>query len=252
MMTKAMMKFVLAGLALAAFLPATAAAQQQPEQPGWPQPMNNNPILGHAYLNQNELRTGNGNDSYRWEGEGWYGGNLNRAWFKTEGDVNTKTGDLEDGEAQALYSRAISEFFDLQAGVRYDAGPVPSRGWAVIGVEGLAPYFFEVGAHAFVSNGGHMAARFEASYDLLITQRLVLQPQVEMNFYSKSEASRHVGSGLGDIDAGLRLRYEFSRKFAPYIGVTYESKFGKTADFARAHGETVHQVRFVGGIRVWF
>lgn len=251
MMTKLTVKAVLAGLSLAVLLPAYAVAQQQPSEPGWPQPMNNNPLLGYAILNQNELRTGNGNDTYRWEGEGWYGGNLNRAWFKTEGNLNTKTGTLEEGEGQALYSRAITKFFDLQTGVRYDVGQAPSRGWAVFGVQGLAPYFFELGAYGFVSTGGHMAARLETSYDLMLTQRLVLQPQAEVNFYTKSDALRGVGSGLSDLDAGLRLRYEFSRKFAPYIGVTYESKFGKTADFARASGETVHQVRFVFGIRAW-
>lgn len=252
MSNKICVKAGLVVLTLSGLLPATANAQQQPTEPGWPQPMNNNPLLGYAILNQNELRIGDRSTSYRWSGEGWYGGNLNRAWFSTEGSLNTKTGELSDTDVQALYSRAISPFFDLQGGIRYDVGSAPSRGWAVFGIEGLAPYFFELGAHAFVSSGGHLAARLEAGYDLLITQRLILQPQAEVNFYSKADPARGIGSGLGDLDSGLRLRYEITRQFAPYIGVAYQSTFGQSADFARIRGEPPSQLRFTVGIRTWF
>ena len=132
----------------AALLPGTVLAQQQPTEPGWPQPMNTNPLLGYAILNQNEVRTGNGATTYRWDGEGWYGGNLSRVWFSSEGKLDSRTGALDDTEVQALYSRAISPFFDLQAGARYDFGNKPGQGWAVAGLEGLAPYFFELGAHS--------------------------------------------------------------------------------------------------------
>lgn len=239
-------------LAVLSLLPAAAFAQQQPTKPGWPMPMNNNPLLGYAILNQNELRTGNGNTTYRWDGEGWYGGNLNRAWFATEGNLNTDTGTLDDTEAQLLYARSISTYFNLQAGARYDFGNMPSRGWAVFGIEGLAPYYFEVGVHAFVSSGGHLAARIDGSHDFFVTQRLVLQPQMEINFYSKSDTRRGTGSGLSDLDSGLRLRYEITREFAPYIGVTYESKFGGTADLAKAAGERTDNLRLAVGVRMWF
>lgn len=238
-------------LTLGLLLPMVAAAQQ-PTEPGWPQPVQNDRAFGYAVLNQNELRTGNGRSTYRWSGEAWYGGNINRAWFKTEGNLSTDTGTLEDGEVQALYARAISPYFNLQTGLRYDLKPSPSRGWAVFGVEGLAPLYFEVGAYGFVSDSGNYAARLEGHYDLRLTQRLVLQPQLELNAYSRSDAARGVGAGLSDMDAGLRLRYEIRRQFAPYIGVAYERKFGATANFARQAGEPVDDLRFVAGIRLWY
>jgi copper resistance protein B len=234
------------------WLPSMGAAGQQPMQPGWPPPVENDRSFGFAVLDQNELRTGDGRNTYRWEGEGWYGGNIDRVWFKTEGDLSTDSGRLEEGELQALYSHAISPFFDLQAGVRYDFEPAPSRGWAAFSVEGLAPLFFEVDASGFISDAGHYAARLEGYYDLLLTQRLVLQPQVEANFYSKSDARRGIGAGLSDLDAGLRLRYEIRREFAPYIGLAYQKSFGSTADFARQAGASVEDLRFVAGIRVWY
>ena len=226
--------------------------QQQPTQPGWPQPMHNNPMLSYAALNQNELRTGNGSSTYRWAAEGWYGGNLNRAWFKTEGNLDADSGRLDDAQLQALYSRAVSRYFDLQAGLRYDFQPAPSRGWAVVGVQGLAPYFFELGAHLFVSNAGNYAARLETSYDLLITQRLILRPQAEINFYAKGDARRGIGAGLSDLDAGLRLRYEWRRKLAPYVGLSYERRYVQSAEFARQDGGTAEDLRAIAGIRLWF
>ena len=240
------------GLMLSLVLLPLSALAQQPTEPGWPQPMHNDRAFGYAILNQNELRTGNGRGTYRWEGEGWYGGNINRAWFKSEGNLSTATGALDEGEVQALYSRAVSPFFNLQTGLRYDFKPSPSRGWAAFGVEGLAPLYFEVGAFGFVSDSGNYAARLEGHYDLRLTQRLVLQPQVELNAYSKSDAGRGVGAGLSDLDAGLRLRYEIRREFAPYIGVAYQKKFGTTADYARQAGDSVEDLRVVAGIRLWY
>ena len=177
---------------------------------------------------------------------------MNRAWFKSEGSFGLNTGTFEEAEAQALYSRVISPFFNVQTGVRYDFHPAPSRAYGVLGVEGLAPMFLDVGAYVFASDGGHYSGRLEGHYDMRLTQRLILQPQLELNFYSASERDRGIGSGLSDLDSGLRLRYEITRQFAPYIGVTYESKFGQTAGLARADGESVDAVRFVAGVRVWF
>jgi copper resistance protein B len=246
---------LLAGLALAALLTAAAQAQQQPAQPGWPQPTDSNESSGYAVLHQNELRTGDGQEGYRWDAEGWYGDALNRAWLRTEGDLDTggggdgRSSTLSEAEVQLLYSRGISAFFNLQAGVRQSFAPGPSRTWAALGVTGLTPLFLDIDALAFVSDGGRAAARIEGYYDLLLTQRLVLQPQFELNAYSRSDRRSGVGAGLSDLDAGLRLRYEIRRQFAPYIGVSYQNRFGQTATFSRREGAAVEQVRFIAGIR---
>jgi copper resistance protein B len=170
-------------------------------------------------------------------------------WLKSEGE--TTNGTLEDGQQEIFYDRPITSYFDLQAGARYDLDSRPGRGWAAFGVEGLAPQFFHVAATGYASDRGHYGAKLEASYDQLLTQTIILQPQIEMNFYSKSDPARLVGSGLSDIDAGLRLRYEIGRKFAPYVGVTYEAKFGQTAAFAHAIGERSDGLRFTAGVRAW-
>jgi copper resistance protein B len=242
-------RFLAAELALTILLPMTVEAQQQPAEPGWPQPVENDRSFGYAILNQNELRVGSP-DSYRWEGEGWYGDDVNRLWVKSEGSVDTSSGTADEVEIQGLYSRAASAFFNLQGGVRYDLDPT-SRGWAALGIEGLAPLNWEIGAFTFVSSGGHLAARFEGYQDLNLTQRLVLQPQFELNAYSRADRAARLGTGLTDGDFGLRLRYELRREFAPYIGVTYEVKYGTTANLARATGLSTSDLRFVAGIRAW-
>jgi copper resistance protein B len=231
-------------------LPAVAAAQQQPTEPGWPSPINNNPLLGYAILNQNELRLGD-DTTYRWDGEGWFGGNLNRLWVKSEGSLETSSGSTREAEVQALYSRAISPFFNLQMGTRYDFYPMPSRGWAALGIEGLAPLGWDIDAFVFASDGGHLGARLESYYDLYLTQRLVLQPQFELNAYSRADRLTLTGTGLSDGDFGLRLRYEIRREFAPYVGVTYETAFGSTADLEREVRQSSSQLRFVVGIHAW-
>lgn len=161
-------------------------------------------------------------------------------------------GKLGDGSHQLLYDRPVTTYFDVQGGIRYDIDSGPSRGWAAFGIQGLAPQWFDVEATAYASDSGHFAARLQTFYDLLVTQRLILEPQIELNLYTKSDPGRRTGPGLSDVDAGLRLRYEFTRKFAPYIGVVFEDKFGGTASFARRQGESVNDVRFVLGVRSWF
>ncbi|HMA52694.1 MAG TPA: copper resistance protein B, partial [Magnetospirillaceae bacterium] len=161
----------------------------------------------------------------------------------SEGFADGK-GHITDGDQELLYDRAISTYFDLQAGLRSDLDSLATRNWAAFGVQGLAPLFFELQATGYVSDAGHLAARLQASYDLLLTQRLILQPEIEVNLYSKADPRRQIGAGLSDIDAGLRLRYEVTRKFAPYLGVTYAGRF--------AGPETQDDVRFVVGIRSWF
>lgn len=205
-------------------------------------------LFFHALLDELEGRFGS-DQSFRWEGEAWAGTDENRIWLKSEGTLTN--GLLEDSQQQVFFSRAVSTYFDAQIGARYDVDSRPGRGWAALGVEGLAPLFFHVAATGYVGGDGRLAARFEGSYDLLLTQRLILQPKVELNFYSQDDPARAIGAGLSDINAGLRLRYEITRKFAPYIGVSYDGKFGGTADFARAAGAPADEVRFVVGLRTW-
>lgn len=212
-------------------------------------PISDESIYYHAIFNQLEGRLGSEN-SFRWEGEAWAGTDINRIWLKSEGETNTK-GDVEDGQHELFYDRPISTYFDLQGGLRLDADSGSGRTWAAIGVEGLAPLFFHVSATGYASNEGHYAAKLEGDYDLLLTQRLILQPQVELNLYTKGDPAQRIESGLSDLDSGLRLRYEFSRKFAPYVAMTYENRFGGTAASFRAMGEGPSAVRFAVGLRAW-
>jgi copper resistance protein B len=165
------------------------------------------------------------------------------------GDFKGKTG---EAEIQALYSHAIGPYFNLQGGVRYDIRPSPSRAYATIGVEGLSPYMFEVGGALFLSDKGDVLGRLEGYYDQRITQRLLLQPRAELNFAAQDIRANGIGAGLSDIELGLRLRYEIKREFAPYIGVSYDSKIGNTARFARLDGERVKSTSLVFGVRAWF
>jgi len=205
----------------------------------------------HAVLDQFEGRLGAGGGTLRWDGQGWIGGDYDRLWVKSEGFADGK-GRVTDGDQELLYDRAISTYFDLQAGLRSDLDSLATRTWAAVGVQGLAPLFFELEATFYVSDEGRLAARIRASDDLLLTQRLILQPEAEINLYSKADPDRRIGAGLSDIDAGVRLRYEITRKVAPYLGVTYSGRFGGTADLARDAPTTPGDVRVVIGIRGWF
>lgn len=200
---------------------------------------------------QLEYRLADGKDRLKWDAQAWVGEDYNKLWIKTEGEKEFG-GHLEEAEVQLLYSRIIHPFWDLQVGGRYDARPRPQRGFGVIGVQGLAPYFFEVDAAAFVSHEGDVSARLKGEYEILLTQQLVLQPSVELNLAAQQVEKLGIGSGLTDVELGLRLRYEIVREFAPYIGVSWERKVGRTADFAREEGEDVDSLAFVTGIRFWF
>jgi copper resistance protein B len=246
----------LAGLATPAAAQSPAATDQPGAIPGLPlsaavQPVHDQEIFAHGMFSQLEGRTSGTNTEFRWEGQGWVGTDLDKLWIKSEGTLQGN-GTLDDGQHQFLYSRAITTYFDLQGGLRSDIDSRPTRNWGAFGIQGLAPYFFDLELTGYASDEGHLAAKLEASYDLLLTQRLILQPQIEVNLYSKADPSRMVGAGFSDIDTGLRLRYEIDRKFAPYLGVVYEGKFGQTANFARAAGESTGDVRFVFGVRLWF
>ena len=225
----------------AAMQPARAAFRHE----------NGGEIFSQVMFNLAELQIRNGRDGYRWDGEGWFGGDLNRFVIKSEGDGTFGKG-VDAAEVQALYSRAIGPYFDLQAGVRHDFQPTPTQTYATIGVEGLAPYEFDTEAALFLSTKGDVLGRAEGWYDEQITQRLVLQPRVELNFAAQDVPEDRIGGGLSTAELGLRVRYEISRKFAPYVGLSYEAKVGRTADYARADGESPHMTSLVFGIRTWF
>lgn len=197
-----------------------------------------------------EYRVREGKDGYLWDVQGYYGGDINKFWFKSEGEGSFGE-PIESAEIQALYSRAIAPFFDLQAGVRQDLTG-PDRTHAVIGVQGLMPYMFEVDAAAFLSTKGDLTARIEAEYDQRITQRLILQPRAEMNLSAQDIPELGIGGGIDNLELGLRLRYEIAREFAPYIGVEQEWKLGGSRDFARLAGEDPSVTNYVIGIRFWF
>lgn len=197
-----------------------------------------------------EYRAREGEDGYLWDVQGYYGGDLNKFWFKSEGEGSFGE-PIEDAEVQALYSRAIAPFFDLQAGIRQDLTG-PERTHAVIGIQGLVPYMFEVDAAAFLSNKGDLTARIEAEYDQRITQKIILQPRAEVNLSAQDIPELGIGAGIDNLELGLRLRYEIVPEFAPYIGIEQEWKLGGSRDFARLTGEDASVTNYVIGVRFWF
>ena len=209
--------------------------------------------MGYSLVTIDLLEVGvqKGRDSYRFEGEAFMGGNINRFGIKFEGE-GAFGERIDDLELQALYSRAMAPYWNLQAGVRYDIKPDPSRSYLVAGVEGMVPYWFKVNAAGFVSNKGEFRARMEASYDQRITQSLILQPRIEANIAFQDIRAIGVGSGLTDFEAGLRLRYEIEQEIAPYIGVEWRKQTGATARYARLAGEDPEAISLVAGIRIWF
>ncbi|MBP7336997.1 copper resistance protein B [Niveispirillum sp.] len=209
------------------------------------------PLIGTFKVDQLENRWQDGRNSLKWEAQGWYGGDTERVWFNSEGEKPAGEG-VEEAEFQLLYSRLWSEFWDVQAGIRHDIRPQPRTTYGVVGVKGVAPYFFEVTAQAFVSEEGGLSARLKVEYDLLITQKLILQPSLETNAAVQRVRELGVGSGLNDVALGLRLRYEIVKEFAPYVGINWERKLGGTASLARTHGEDPDVLSVLTGIRFWF
>jgi copper resistance protein B len=206
--------------------------------------------FGKAMLDRLEWRDVDGAAALEWDAAAWYGGDYDKLWVKTEGEH--RAGKTEDARAELLWDRIIMRWWSVQAGVRQDFGEGPSRTWAAVGAQGLAPYFFDVEATAYVGENGRTAARISSEYNLLLTQRLVLQPEAELNLYGKDDPGRRIGSGLSDMQVGLRLRYEFRREIAPYVGLVWTRRFGKSADFARLSGEDSNDVQALAGLRIWF
>lgn len=205
-----------------------------------------------VFIDSLEAGFGDGADTYGWSAQGWTGGDINRFWWKTEGQGEVD-GKLHEVEVQALYSRAIAPFWDVQAGVRQDFRPDgDDTTHLTVGVQGVAPYWFEMSAAAFLSTEGDLTARAEAEYDQRITQKWILQPAIEVALSASDIPELEIGSGLTSVTAGLRLRYEIRKEFAPYVGVEWSRSLGDTADYAKARGQDPEDTRFVVGIKAWF
>jgi copper resistance protein B len=204
----------------------------------------------YVLLDNLELRDADAGTAQAISAQAWYGTDRDKLWLKL--DSERSGGRLGATRAEVLWNHAIATYWGAQVGVRHDVADGPARDWLAVGVQGLAPYWFELETTAYVGTSGRSALRLEAEYELLITQRWIVQPDVEVNFYGKNDPVRNIGSGLSDLDVGLRLRYEITRKFAPYIGVVWSRKFGNTANFARAAGERAQDTQLVAGIRIWF
>jgi copper resistance protein B len=207
-------------------------------------------VNSYLLFNRLEARDADSGTGQAWEAQGWLGTDLHRLWLRSEGE--REGGTTESADLELLYGRSVSPWWDVVAGVKHDVVPGGAQTWAAFGVQGLAPYLFEVAATAYVGASGRTALVVEAEYELLLTNRLVLQPVVEATAFGRDDAARGAGSGLSSAEAGLRLRYEFNRHFAPYVGVVHERAFGNTAELRHLHGGSTRDTQLVAGVRIWF
>ena len=234
------------------FAASSALAQQDPfplPPKEWPRPVMDSERFSMLLLDRFEYRWRNGDDTRNWDAQAWFGGDYNKLWLKSEGEW--AGGDAEEADIEVLYARRITPFWHLQAGVRHEARPRPSREQGVLALQGLAPYWFNVEASAFLG-GGNIYGRFEAEYDQLLTQRLILQPRVETNIAGSADEARGIGRGINNVELGLRLRCELRRELAPYIGLSWNRRVGDTADLARAAAAEVTERSVVIGLRAWY
>lgn len=208
------------------------------------------PVNIHALLDRFEWVDADAGSTLAWEGRGWLGNDKQRVWLRTEGE--RRESETASAELQLLYGRPFARWWDWVAGARHDFEPGPSQNWLAAGVQGLAPYWFETEVTLFLADGGQTQLRVEFEYELLLTQKLVLQPRLEVNVNGQDDERRDVGSGLSTAEAGLRLRYEIRREIAPYIGINWERALGDTGDIVRAHGEARQDTALVAGIRMWY
>lgn len=246
------MKTLRCALGALALIATNAPAQQDPfplPPKDWPAPVMDTERFTYLLLDRLEYRWQKGDNAAIWNAQAWWGGDTNKLWLKSEGEK--AAGHTEEAELQALYARRITPFWHLQAGVRHEARPGPAQNYAVLALQGMAPYWLELDASIFV-RAGELSGRLEAEHDLLFTQRLILEPSVETNFAGAADPARGIGKGLNDIELGLRLRYEIRREFAPYIGVNWTRLVGGTAAFARQEGGEVGNFAPVAGLRLWF
>lgn len=243
---------ILAGFGLVFALALTTTVQASEKPSNWPSPIHDNAIMSKWMLDRLEHREMRDGNSTYWEGQAWIGSDINKLWLKTEGNI--VQGKTDDAELEAYYSRAVAPFWDMQLGVRHEFSTPeqPTRNWLGVGFQGLAPYLFEMDATAYVGNDSRTALRIKGEYDLLLTQRLVFMPELEINAYGKKDAAKMRGSGLSDASLTLRFRYDIRREFAPYAGVMWTQKYGGTADFARAAGVSASETAYIAGLRVWW
>ena len=207
------------------------------------------PILTKV-MGEVETRKANGANPKVWNINAWVGKDLEKLWIKSEGEkLNGKT---TEAELQILYSKAITPFWDLQYGIKKDFKPTPSRTWGTIAVKGVAPYLVEIDASLFVGESERTAIRLDAEYEYMLSQKWVLSPELEINIFGKDDEVTGTGKGLSNIETGLRLHYELSREFAPYIGINWGKKYGNTVTFANSEGEDVEDSQVVAGVRFWF
>jgi copper resistance protein B len=188
-------------------------------------------------------------DVLAWDAHAWIGGDYNKLWLKTEGE--DAFGETE-ARNELLWDRIVGRWWSAQVGVRQDMLETKDRTWFAVGIQGLAPQWFEIDATLYLGGQGRTALRTSVEYELLLTQRLILQPQLEVNLYGADDPDNGIGSGLSDAEVGVRLRYEIRRKLAPYVGIEWSKAFGKTADFAREANRAADDVRIVAGLRMWF
>jgi copper resistance protein B len=205
---------------------------------------------GMVLFDQLEWRNTAEGNALAWDAEGWYGGDTDKVWLRSEGE--RVAGTTQNARVDLLWDHTFARWWSVQAGGRQDFGAGPGRTWAAIGIQGLAPYWFNTEATFYVGEQGRTAIRLKSEYELLFTQRLILQPEAEANLYGKSDPARQLGSGLSDLELGLRLRYEVRREIAPYIGVVWSRQFGGTADRVRESGGNPSDVQLVAGVRAWF
>ena len=212
--------------------------------------MDDTSATGKLLLDRLEWRDTHAGDAFAWNAEAWYGNDANKLWLKTEGE--REQGASTTARTELLWDRPIARWWNVQAGLRHDSASGRSRDWAALGVQGLAPGFFDVEATAYLGDSGRAAARLSAERDLLLTQRLILQPEAEFNLYSKDDPVNRIGAGLSDLELALRLRYELRREFATYVGIVWAGRFGNTADLVRAAGEDPSDLQALAGFRIWF
>ena len=228
----------------------TDADRAAAQPPSHAHPVHDNGIHSLVRFDRLEAVDTDAGTGLEWKGQAWIGTDTDRLWLRSEG--RRDDGRTQAAEIEAMYGRPVSRWWDLLVGVRHDFKPGPSQDFAAIGITGIAPYKFEVQATAYVGSGGRTAARVEIEYETLLTNRLVLQPMLEAEFSGKADARRGIGTGLTTVETGLRLRYEIVRRFAPYVGVSYERAFGGSAALREQQGRETRGAHVVAGVRVWF
>jgi copper resistance protein B len=239
-------RFIAAALCLLAVLHQMAASAAEMDHVH----MNDDPLVGMLRVDELEGQNASPDDALAWNLSAWLGHDSGRLLFRSEGDMTS--GEVDNGRAELLWSRPVTAWWDLVGGLRQDAGTGPGRTYGLIGLQGLAPYRFHVEADLFGGERGQVGTRLESRYEILLTNRLILQPRAELQAFGKDDSATGIGSGLSQLDLGLRLRYEIRRQFAPYVGVEWSGKFGDTADFASEADEPARDTRFVAGVRFWF